>query len=328
MVNGIEVDRFDYVPGEPTTSNVDLEVVFDSTHFPNGMQCQVDIFGWSHQGFVYHASGTAPAVNRIVEFNLPVYLWIPGGNGTWQLQQEMAGQNYEFHIVYHNGWSHLDVAASLENAGILYENSHGAPNQFRTDVLDPDQSAAPPPVYTYMYGFYSPEPVLDLCQSRLAWNGSGFPPYNSGGMPPVHFGQMDSCESGGYWADPPPGSNAFATLLYHYADTNWPGVLSPNQAVWTWKGYTQVKCSQNQVWWVYSLMRDGKTARQARDIFVFYNNKPGYQNRRVTISPNNTPGSWVPVTSQEQVPVWGDPYARIKHVYTGDTTIPATEWYW
>lgn len=292
------------------------------------MEVQVEIYGSSHLGFANRASGNATVVNRVVGFNLPMFLMIPGGNGTWQLQQEMAGQNYGFHIVYHNGWSHLDVAASLENAGIFYENSHGAPNEFRTDVLDQDQSAAPPPVYTRMYGFYLPEPVLDLGKRRLAWNGSGIPPFNSGGMPPVHFGQMDSCESGGHWTDPPPGSSMFSSLLYPYLDAYWPNVMTPNQAVWTWKGYTQIQCSQNQVWWVYAHMRTRLTARKARDTFVAFNNHPLYRNRRVMISPTGALGTWVPVSSQAQVPVWGDPYARIKYVYTGSDSIPTTEWYW
>ncbi len=287
------------------------------------MIVQVDIYGWSHQGFEYHASGTAQVVNRIVGFNLPAFLMIPGGNGTWQLQQEMAGQNYEFHIVYHSGWSHLDVAASLENAGIFYENSHGGPNNFQTDAPDPD----PPPPYIYMFGS-APDPVLSMRQRRLVWNGAGIPPYNAGGMPPVHFGQFDSCESGGTWASLPPGDNSFAEALYPHADTNWPGVPSPNQAAWTWKGYTDIKKSQNQVWWVYTRMREGFTSREARDFFVLHNNDPAFKHRRVTISPTGLPFTWVPVTSQEQVPVWGDPYARIKYVYTGSTTIPATEWYW
>lgn len=74
-------------------------------------------------------------------------------------------------------------------------------------------------------------------------------------------------------------------------------------------------------------MRDGYTAREARDIFVLSNNDPEFRNHRVVISPTSQGGTWVLVTSQEQVPVWGDPYARVKYVYTGSTAIPATGWY-
>lgn len=50
IVGGTEVKRFDYIPGEPQTSTVSLPAVIDSTHFPDGMFVQVEVFGWSQSG--------------------------------------------------------------------------------------------------------------------------------------------------------------------------------------------------------------------------------------------------------------------------------------
>ncbi len=65
---------------------------------------------------------------------------------------------------------------------------------------------------------------------------------------------------------------------------------------------------------------------QARDIMVAQNGIPP-TNYPVNIAETGPPYNFVRVSSAQQVPIWGDYFARLKKVYTGTNLVPKSQWY-
>ncbi len=304
-------------------------VTFDSSHFVDGLWLEQKVKGLTNNGQYVQAIDHAFVSNRIVGFNYPPF----NGSGekrTDMLQVYMTNQNYSFLLKKNWNWDYIDIADSLESATVFYENSHG--NEFchyvgldpheETDdfygriIDDPSSSTTVEGIHNYEYW-------------RAYQNGTGLPPFNSTSHPPVTFAQMDSCESGGTWAGPAPGFNKFASLLYPYYNAWYPGIETPDQAVLTWKAYTARNTTENGVYWIYTQMRQGMTISQARKNLVDHNGQPGYDYPvHVSLVANpNFSWQYQRLSSLSQVPIWGEKFARIKHVYTAGTSLPSSLWF-
>lgn len=101
-VEGVEVKQWFWNIGEPKLTHAALAAVFDSSHFSNGSSVSVTIAATTNLGFVYSASNSATAINRIVGFNKPGFVQF-GQNGTLELQNQMAGSNYDIDVTFFDG---------------------------------------------------------------------------------------------------------------------------------------------------------------------------------------------------------------------------------
>jgi|GEM_PF-3212653 len=322
-LDGILMKEWHYDGGNIVVFEGGLKVTFDSSHFPNGTSLQVKIKGRNSSGAVAEATGYAPVNNRVVGFNHPEF-WHPGKVGTNELVAQMNWLNYNFYIQTNN-WGPAEITYGLASASIYYVNSHGSQNTHYTAFSNQENEES------YIFADILSDTTLNLNHNyeyyRSALNGSGTPPNNSSAVPPIHFAQLDFCESGGSWYSPPPGSNLFSTLLIPCMDFYWPGQWCPNQAVLTWKAYTDAWTTENDVWWIFSEMKLGKTAKQARDKMIQYSSA---SMKQIRISPTGDPGSFVYLTPDmtSRVPVWGDHNTRIKGAYTNSVLLPSTFWWY
>ncbi len=303
-LDGVVVKHWVKPPGEPGSQSVGLETWFDSTHAGPTATIDVEFDAVDNEQNWYSAHGWAPARNRCVAFQRPEFAYY-GANGVWELSQHVGPFiGWEWIDVQHDGWDSTDIASALYDAAIYYVSSHGHAGSYHETDLNLGAGA--------MESVYSDTVVPNYLVMRMFANGSGLPPYNDTYSPPVSFSMLDFCTSG--------FSNAFSTLLFPYE--NHYGGWTVDQAVWTWNGYTRLVMTQNDVWHVFSRMKNGKTAWKARYEFLLQMNSPSATvNRPVDIIPWDDPGgesgTYRRVLYENDCPIWGDWHTKIKNVYTG-----------
>jgi hypothetical protein len=235
------------------------------------------------------------------------------------------------------GWPALGFLAMVEAATVVYVNTHGGPmgnagtgatTAFESDAMDFWfwYDSAPPnshPNYAEDFVTGSFENHLmrqykPILPRRVAANGSGLPPFNTG-EPPINLAFVDGCECG---LGPSQGYVQEFSGAFLYPGGNWYegiGSYPEDQSYCSYLIDVDIDRTKAVVQVFFSSLRDGYTVHQAR-IFAYDDAYAGA---------HDDPGS-----AFEWMVVYGDWHTRLHGVYTGvsdvfsdGSPVPITQWF-
>ncbi|MCW5938424.1 MAG: hypothetical protein KF884_07265 [Fimbriimonadaceae bacterium] len=301
-LNEHQVASWDYDGGPHVVFQGGLRVMFDSSHFPDQSWVTVRMWAKNSLNEVAEATRQVRVKNQCTGINLPEFLTTPGGNGAWELSQQMAGSNYHQVTFISPGWNRDTCWEAMRNPSVYYIASHGYGESHETSIEDPQNPGSPELVLWQDYEYF-----------RSWHNDPGLPPFNVCENPPVTFAYIDACHCG--------RSNAFGSLLYPYYDGY--GNFVKDQAVLTWNGKGLVKSTQNGVYWYFHRLLAMDTIFSARDYMLEF--MPD-STKKVYMKLDHFPWQRL-VNGRGDMPIWGDPHTRIKGVYTGNPFRAPAGWY-
>lgn len=320
FVNGELVAHWDWFQDVPEMPE-GLQVMFDSSHFPNGTTVTVEFDAYFLYGGASHASGTSVVGNRAVLFGRHDFevTGHPDQFGFPAVLSSLSSSNYvSIWQITTLGWADYDYLASLEsNPNVLYIHTHGDAG---VQMPSPPQ---PAPVGTWLLSDYDelpspPQYPVDpfyinsgecLAARQAAIGTGGLPPYNPSGKPPINIGFNDGCLTG--------LGNGFAEAYL------WP--YQNAYGMWT-------EC-QSQLGW--SVLKYSLATRPCMEEF-WTNMQIGYTADEARVEAENRYYQWVMEHGiEEKLPgqrflihCYGDWYARLHGVYSGtDADSPMANWY-
>ncbi|MGE0001207.1 MAG: hypothetical protein AB7F50_11315 [Fimbriimonadaceae bacterium] len=313
-LNGQNLKYWQKPPGEPGSTTVDLNLVFDSTHFPPQTNVEVRFKAKGSHGNFYEATGSSIVKNAAVALNLYAFNGVWGGLGAAIVGNELASSNYTLFIDLGPDWDKESVAFHQQHNGVYYVNSHGSQGiKHQTNgIVDYGGQEVPEDVFSY-----GAVDAYDIYKTDVA--GVGLFPFNSTGIPPTLFAHLDFCTA----MENVPRPSDFGVLLYPYSNA-YGDPPARNQAVFGYNGYTLVDESENSAWHMFSRMAGGATAHKARGGFIIAQLQ-GHP-RAVQIGPTVN-GPFSRVDEIADCPLLGDFHTRIRFVYTGSSLLPSTLWY-
>ncbi|MGE0001088.1 MAG: hypothetical protein AB7T05_03345 [Fimbriimonadaceae bacterium] len=188
-------------PGEPGSTAVGLDLVFDSTHFPPSSNVEVRFKAKDSHGNFYEATGVSVVKNRACLYNYPEFLEIYGGDSSTLAYNMLSGKNYDRKLM-NDSWPNSVLSAELHNPGIWIVHTHANNNWHYCSPGSSSVYHGIPATGTPNYG-----------EARDYHNGDWFPPFNSTANPPVHLAIMQGCNTG-------PPIQYVAILLPYFTEYN------------------------------------------------------------------------------------------------------------
>lgn len=286
LVGGVEAyhETRPVPDGEEWLANWNVNVMFDSTVFPSGQSVQVEFKVRDDTGALYSGFASIPVINRAViygRFDMDVWpvTWASSryeyvlGNSNWAstdvVQNKLAEIGYGIHaLVTSLLWEATGHSADIGQATSFYVASHGGSGGggfFRTDADDyfPQYSGNPsgPPTTPpeFMNGVTpmgaSWHQILPI---RVAANGTGLPPFNSG-EPPINLAFVMACAT----ATDNELAEAFLYPLGN-AYTGAPLSFPENQAQCGYSINVRLDDYQAQATRFFQSLKEGYTANAAR----------------------------------------------------------------
>jgi hypothetical protein len=306
-VNGQEVK---HIVCDPNIIHLAMQIsaVVDSTHFSHGSTLTVTVTAMDEHYRFYTDSDSAPVTNvfRGFEHHDAATFLSPLSALT-----NVGISGYGFQFKSHFDWPEAAVEAAQTEVSAALFATHGLPAG-----INADPPASNPPE------FISAGEV----QSARVWaHGVGLSPFNTG-APRTQIVVTLSCATGN---DPDWYLNWFYPYWNSYNE------FLPNQAG---HGYTKTiffSHMHNHVEYLFSYLRNGMTVAKARDAMI-YTERSRALNGLPPLFPIQVysctePGctenpTIVHMTNFDWAPVHGDPHAKLKGVYTGDS-LPTLDWF-
>jgi len=312
-LNGQNLKHWQQPEEEPSSTTKDLELVFDSTHFPPGTQVEVQFRAKDRLGNFYPANGpatgTAVVKNTARFYSYPQTAAQPGGNGALAAYYLVSHNHYGRTVNYVN-WSAPMLADQIDDAGIWYVNAHSTPSSHTTYNILED-------VYDWPH-----EVDPNYLDWRGAANGSGYPPFNSTQKPPVHLAIFHGCDTG--------ETDVFRPILRPFQDAWWP-IPYANQASIGFEDKALVVEAELFVQRFFSLLMEGRTIENAVFKFIERNtNEEEYaEEPKVHVYLFNDDVPPVLLSSVDQLPIAGDRFTRVRSVYrSGSHAWTSSEDWW
>lgn len=292
-------------------------VMFDSTVLTPWSDGEVRFEVDDSNGQTYSSTFTAVVANKAsiwsrydleldpLTFNSTLNQYVVGGpewNSLGIVAEYAGAMNYSLSTNCGLGWGATVFCESIQGSSLVYLATHGSTEHVWSDVNDHNLSwpTVPPPttptfIYPVEMGSGTGDVVLD---HRITANGSGLPPLNSTCIPPTNLAVIMACDTG--------SSNAFADgFLYPYANVYSPWSPIPENQAFLGFGYKVRLAHYGELASVlFEGLADGLVVHQARmRVWQQFAGRDG-----------------IPEDYEDFLPVWGDPFARIKGVYTVDET--------
>lgn len=324
IVNGVVVRN--HVFEDEAMQHLSLAVTVDSTHFQDGQQVAVTMWALRLDGVAVSGSNSVTVKNRSFAWELPEFAVSPDSHSSDNVQSLTQAAGWNASECHTPGWTASSLRSILEGTGVHYVNSHGTIGQHRSDhswlqwdgiqwltmheEVYADNYNIPNNSYMHMrrdqVGDYDANPSMAL------------PPFNPSGVPQITFAFIDACDSG-------TSGNLFSSVLYPYRIYTFP--VTTDQAVLTWAGYSNASKADRMNQELWSRLAAKKTIGQARQEMMDAQVGLSRSELWYVISQTYPNIQWVAVTSNAQVPAYGDLYTRIHGVYTGDNVNATTDWY-
>jgi hypothetical protein len=321
-INGIVVDILQPPPDAPIPpyAPVSILVTFDSTHFPDGTQITLTAIATDAGGNQATATQWGTVVNKALLYGRNDFETSPGGNGCTAATNPLAAMNHTITTNTTLGWSATMFLNALGGTvTALYVNTHGNNNPQITSDLDELNG-----IWEYITPSTPPLDVQEYCERHQI---------------PINIAFLDACQTG------QKQDFALALLLPYRGISNPPlfGNDAIDQAEVGWAvncfvPYTNADSSQ-----FWNALANGRPVYAARDAAVnaqYQAYLPLYQQGAPWPDtwPNPLGGALPPPLNllppalndnqcQLFACVWGDYYATLHGVYTGNSNTSANIWY-
>jgi len=308
-----------------------VNVMFDSTHFADGTNLQIEFRVKDQNGSIYSNTGAAVVINKAVLYGR--HDFEVGGDpeqmGFSTVSQACSGMNIQVRESKNErGWKATEFYNSIEGpTSVVYLHTHGwsdmyvlnpplpspwNPDTYMLSDLD-ELPAVDPDTEYYIYPTqavrFNPYNVLYHRQLSI---GSQYPPFNSTAKPPITLAFCDGCLSG--------NDNAFAEgFLWPYANYYGGWCEDQSQLGWSISKWSHCTLDCQVVFW--NALKEGYTVHQARlelfDRFVEWEdeNIPDVQQ----VNPTNPVGL---------VHIYGDYYTRLHGVYSESSLLTSELRWW
>lgn len=298
----IQVNHWSDDPDPGGPMSMSLSVAFDSTHFNNGDFVfvkfkVVDVVYGILPTVKESAPGVARVHNMAYGFEHHDANAEPNSHGGVLATAAFEAMNYQKEEHFADSWVVPTVESNSYDAAALYFNSHCSGSFLYMD----DNTALFP---------------SDVLAWRNTINGTGLPPFNSTGLPFTSFVLLDVCSGA--------ADGRFNKWFWPYYRGDFPGTPCINQALFGYSDLTYWNDRVNMASLYWPMLEEGRTVVEMRNWLVTA--CAGYWNEFA-------PKKYVKITPAARsvlnitdCPIWGDPYARLKGVYTGNTTWPVG-WY-
>lgn len=303
-----------------------VNVMFDSTHFADGTNLQVEFRVRDENGAIFSSSGYATVYNKAtlygrydleiqpLTWNGTEYVQGDSQNNTWAsvygVSDKLTDIGYSINAQRTSiGWTASQMLSDLEPCTLFLAHSHGNENNFWSDHNDYWYHY--PNAYPYDQSHLSeaiwPLPALNRTNvvkpHREQANGTGLPPFNTG-TPPINLAFLKYCHSG--------DANDFAEAFLYPGGNAYTGYSSfpEDQSLCGYAVSVDTTDSEPVASVFFDALYSGYTVHQSR-IALYYS--CGTDNANVY---------------EGYLRVYGDFHTRLKGVYTGlSETNPVTAWW-
>lgn len=269
---------------------VDMTVMFDSTHFGNMSQLTAvfevkttDNYNWQS------ASHTCVVKNSVGLYTDPDL----SHPGIGILTNAYGSMNYG--VTFRDEWTIGFYFVDVRTMNALDLNVHGIRDCHYDGDEGTDTDQGEGRIWPSTYP-----------QEFVTKIGTGLPPFNSTKWPAVNFMHLNACECGqGNW-----GEVLYPNKNYYSANQ------TENQAVLAYKCFTLSSEHDDQSEYLMEKLTQGKTVGEAM-VFLYTCGE---------IQVKTTEYGWPRLLELADMVVFGDTSTRLTKVYTGDTSTPST-WY-
>jgi len=304
-----KVDEYVWPTGEPTTPTTTLGVRFDSTHYQDGTNLGVKVQYLDNLGRYFYEVKYHPVKNKALIGNFPFpagLLGLPVAGSLSHDEVEAAiGTSYA--VVKKVGSSFVGTQwfPEIPDANFIWVASHGSSGSYWLSS-GTDNAVDGPDTIPNAHAYW----IATRYASNPPITPDAYPPYNLSASPPCNFMFVSACET--LAAD-------FSDVLYPHFNS-YMGLgglgLHDNQAVAGFTICIQVGDMEKIANALCGLLFSDWTARAALqeciDLWTELGVVPANQDRDLVWS---------------DVSYLGDPYTRVKGVYTGSTSQAPNGWY-
>ncbi len=304
-VGGNIVDEYIHILGEPQPMSIGGAATFDSTVFGNGTQLVVRFEVVDSYGVVYEAQDSAPVKNKIGLAQVDEWNGFVIWDAIQQTREAFDNLGWEIVELSHGSWDPSDLSVTFGGSGLYHISTHGFPDRHLSDSWD-DVFPNMPPFPSYSIW-------------REQFNGVGYPPHNWTFMPPVTMAFLDCCWTG--------ETDAFWWMLWPWRTTY--SEMPENMCLLTYNGSIAISYHPWAARRIFGRMREGDTAGLAREYFLDKNEQAfdaQQYGEVVFVVRSLNPTTWDAVRSSD-MPLYGDPYTRLRWVYTGTHELAEEIWY-
>ncbi len=293
---------YEWIAPDPETYplSIALKVMFDSSHFANGIPVEVTFIVWGvFTGMHVGQSNPDPIVkNKLMMFEHDDPDITP--DAAPLVSDLMTGRNYGLFLRTLGPWTDDNYWGALNagtdgNTNAAFYAGHGGPGNH--------DACVPPHMLPENYETH-----------RISDIGTGLPPFNSTGRPPVFFLHLVACECG--------KTSDFKTALWPYY-MGWGGPYLEDQALLGYKECVKLAEERGLAEKIWEYLAVGHTAFNAVETFKqFLAANPGVFHSSDIHGTRNMVAA--------DVKLYGDGAMRLKTVYTGNyapPTSPTTPWY-
>jgi hypothetical protein len=291
-LNGEVVDSYFYDPMQPIPMIVNLDVRFDSSHFPYGTVLNVELTGIDNIGTQYYDNYQAVVKNRVVALNQPsITTYVPplsnAALGFWSYPYL---SNYG--SIYHDNYAWIDAEQFSFQSGsnVLIIGAHGNSSPSHTTGFHDGGSGG-------MAWVLPPE--AEVAQQQNI--GTGLPPNNSSQNPPLNLVYLVGCNLA--------TSDQFTAYCWPYQHQT--GGSMENQCFVGFNKWVLLRSYTAFAEFMKGAMRIGFSVHMARQLMSqeVINGSDQFE-----VSDTGIEGDSRSFTASD-MEIYGDEYTRIKNVY-------------
>lgn len=281
-------------------ASVDRAVMFDSTEFESGSTITVRVEATDTDDETSVEEIEVSVNNGCTLYGLNSFESQSGGAGSNIWAGIVPGLGYNL-IAHENGsgWSANDLLADFGPATVFYVGTHGTSSYILDSYLDPIYAVDDPP--------HQSDP--NFFSTRKDWVGLlayGPPPFNSSAKPMINLAYFDCCLTG---ADTLFEEGTLWMYLNYYS-------YLEDQAEFGYKiEIPAAGIIEDLAQTFLDSMADGDTCEEARQLV------------EESIVANGWETLFTPDYSEGDLVAFGDPFTRIKGVYTQSTTKATNGWW-
>lgn len=286
--------------------HANISAMFDSSHFPDGATVTVtaqvtDVFG----NYYAPKSASTSVKNKVLIAEHPDLI-----DGAETTSAEFIGQNYGQNLLDNGFWTPSAYFQQMNGCNVIYGSVHGNVDEHASGNYP--SATAPDRVYTGAVS-YSPPRSPNYDVERASQLGTGYPPFNSTSQPPIKFMFLYACLCG--------STNNFIRACWpydnYYGEWGAYGPWGVNQSVVDYFVEANTADAGRTAHHFMGKMLGGYLAEDAIAAVI-----AASATETIQVSDNVSPLVWRrPV--RDDFRVWGDPYTRVKTVYTYDSSAPS-----
>ena len=343
-LNGELVKWWEAPPGSELPLAKGLSVMLDSSHFADNTSVEVTYKVWGIEtGLHEEGSDPDPVVKNklLVAADYELENAEPGGFVSTPWTNRFSTRNYSILGGSLLNWTSANALSLMSTSNVALFSCHGtewrgtlhvinldddmefedyiAPYEIQWCYEDGQMGGIPhllcphpsPPDPPFYLEFFFTHNVYDNRVQTVGYpNTPQFPPFNSTGNPPLNLVWLDICE-GLFWP-------WYETFLIPHKNAYVGSIEDQALAAWRIKipaGYPMQELAEIATLHFVAGETVSEVVAHVEE-YIFANNLEGKFNfGTLAYSPGD-------------LGMIGDPFTRVKYVYTGSTSIPETGWYY